>query len=136
MNCNVTLQPLSEKTPHSGPGALKTEKGRKRRRKEVDVVRRQENKAAEDEYRGNRQGRPSIAPMNFYKPVRYMDFGVTSCYTGKRSKHCVVILITAAEGTLLFCCGTGLSSWMLMCLQSASRHVTSMSYMGHCHELI
>ena len=60
MRCNFTLQPLSEKTAHSSPGApRKTTKGRKRRQKVVDVVKSNENEAAEDEDKGNRLGRRS-----------------------------------------------------------------------------
>ena len=54
MRCNFTLQPLSEKATHTSPDSpRKTTKGRKRRQKVVDVVRSNENEAAEDEDKGN-----------------------------------------------------------------------------------
>lgn len=46
------LQLLSEKTPLSGPGALKTRAGRKRNRNEAGSNRNEEMESLEFEYRG------------------------------------------------------------------------------------
>ena len=49
---NCFLQFLSKKTPLSGPGALKTRAGRKRRREDAESAGKEGMESLENEYRG------------------------------------------------------------------------------------